>query len=196
MPEVIQKIHPIREIQVLAIVGSLRKGSYNRMLLNAAIEVAPPGMSFEIAEIGDFPPYNQDVEDAGAPAPVARFKDQIRSADGLLIATPEYNYSMPGMLKNAIDWASRPPKDNPFNGKPCGVMSASTGMGGGAKAQYHFRQSCVFVNMFPMNKPEIVIIRAQEKFNSDGKLTDEPTIKILTTFMSEFAKWCERFRSK
>ncbi len=182
------------EMTILSISGSLRKGSYNKILLNAAIELAPQGMTFEFAEIGDLPLYNQDVEDAGIPPQVQRLKEQIRNADAILFATPEYNYSMPGVLKNAIDWASRPPKDNPFNGKPCAIMSASTGMGGGAKAQYHLRQSCVFVNLIPMNRPEIILPKAQEKFDANGTLTDDAARKILTTFMQSFKEWVERLR--
>lgn len=179
---------------ILAILGSLRKASFNRMLFNAAIEVAPEGMTFEIAEIGDLPLYNQDVEDTAIPPQVLRLKEQIKRVDALLFVTPEYNYSMPGMLKNAIDWASRPPKENPFNGKPCAIMSASTGMGGGARAQYHLRQTCVFVNLIPMNRPEIILPRTMEKFNEQGMLTDDATRKILTTFMQSFKEWAERFK--
>jgi len=194
MAEEIQQIHPIRVIQVLALLGSLRKASFNRMLLAAAIELAPEGVQFETAEIGDFPLYNQDVENAGIPPQVRRFKEQIRNADALLFATPEYNYSMPGVLKNAIDWASRPPKENPFNGKPCAMMSASTGMGGGSKAQYHLRQSCVFVNLIPMNRPEIILQRCADKFDANGKLTDEATRTFLTAFMQSFKEWVERMQ--
>lgn len=179
-------------MKILAILGSLRKASFNRMLLNAAIELAPEEMTFEIAEISDLPLYNQDVEDAGSLPQVQRLKGQIRNADALLFATPEYNYSMPGVMKNAIDWASRPPNENPFNGKPCAIMSASTGMGGGARAQYHLRQSCVFVNLIPMNRPEIILPKVQEKFDEQGKLTDEATRKILTAFMQGFQQWVER----
>ncbi len=180
-------------MNILVLLGSLRNGSYNRMAMNSAEAVAPKEMQFEFAEIGDLPLYNQDVENAGIPAPVVRLKDQIRKADGLLFVTPEYNYSMPGVLKNAIDWASRPPKENPFNGKPCAIMSASTGMGGGAKAQYHLRQSCVFINVIPMNRPEVIITKAMEKFDAEGTLTDEATKKIVTAFMQSFKEWVERF---
>ena len=179
-------------MKILTILGSLRKGSINRMVLRAAIELAPKEMAFEESDISAFPLYNQDIENSGIPDVVVHFKEQIRRADGLLFATPEYNYSMPGVLKNAIDWASRPPKENSFNGKPCAIMTAGTGMGGGAKAQYHFRQSCVFVNLIPMNKPEIVIPKAMEKFDANGKLTDEATIKKLTEFMESFHRWVER----
>jgi chromate reductase len=179
-------------MNIIAILGSLRKASFNRMLLSAAIELAPPEMSIEIADISQLPLYNQDVEDAGAPEPVRKLKEQIRGADAVLFITPEYNYSMPGLMKNAIDWASRPPKENPFNGKPCAIMSASTGMMGGSRAQYHLRQSCVFVNLIPKNKPEVIVMRAQEKFDADGKLIDEATRKILATFMQSFKEWTER----
>jgi chromate reductase len=181
-------------MNVLVIIGSLRKGSYNRLTAQAAIEVAPPDVKFEFAEIGDLPLYNQDVEDAGIPPQVLRLKQQIREADALLLATPEYNYSMSGVLKNAIDWASRPPSDNPFNGKPCAMLSASQGLFGGARAQYHLRQSAVFVNLIPMNKPEVMVTKAQEKFDANGKLTDEATRKVLTAFMKAFKDWTERLR--
>jgi chromate reductase, NAD(P)H dehydrogenase (quinone) len=181
-------------MHVLALLGSLRKGSFNRMALNAAIELAPQEMTFEIADISEVPPYNQDVEDAGIPPVVNRLKEQIKQADAILFATPEYNYSMPGLLKNAIDWASRPPKENPFNGKPCAIMSASTGMLGGARAQYHLRQSCVFVNLIAMNRPEVIISKAAEKFDQSGKLTDEATRKILTVFMKTFEEWAKRMQ--
>ena len=181
-------------MHVLALLGSLRKGSYNRMTLNAAIELAPPGVTFEIADLSEIPPYNQDVEDAGVPATVQKLKDQIAKADAVLFATPEYNYSMPGVLKNAIDWASRPPKDNPFNGKPCAIISASTGLFGGARAQYHLRQSCVFVNLLTMNRPEVMVTKAQEKFDENGVLKDEATKKVISAFMKSFQEWTERMK--
>lgn len=182
-------------MHILAIIGSLRAGSYNRMAVGAAIEVAPPDMQIEIAEIGDLPLYNQDVETAGIPPVVRRLKDQIKAADAILFASPEYNYSMPGVLKNAIDWVSRPPADNPFNGKPCAILSASTGMLGGARAQYHLRQSCVFLNLLPMNKPEVMIARAQEKFDANGKLTDDVTRKVLKSFMQSLQAWTVRMQA-
>jgi chromate reductase len=181
-------------MKVLAIVGSLRKNSFNRMAVHAAQELAPPDVTFEFAEIGDLPLYNQDVEDAGAPESVKRLKAQVKAADAILFASPEYNYSMSGVMKNAIDWVSRPPAENAFNGKPCGIMSASTGMLGGARGQYHLRQSAVFVNLHVMNKPEIVIAKAAEKFDVNGKLTDEATRKMLSTFMKSLKDWTERLR--
>jgi chromate reductase len=181
-------------MHVLALLGSLRKGSFNRMALHAAIEVAPQEMMIEIADISEIPLYNQDVENTGDPPVVKRLKEQIKQADAILFATPEYNYSMPGVLKNAIDWASRPPSENPFNGKPCAIMSASTGMLGGARAQYHLRQSCVFVNLIPMNRPEVMVSKAAEKFDENGKLKDEATRKMLTVFMKSFEEWTRRIQ--
>ena len=162
------------------------------MAANAAIEVSPNDMEFEFADISTLPLYNQDVEDAGAPESVKKLKQQIKEAGGLLFVTPEYNYSMPGVLKNAIDWASRPPAENPFNGKPCAIMSASTGMLGGARVQYHLRQSCVFVNLIAMNRPEVMITKAADKFGANGKLTDEATRKVVTNFMKSFGDWVDR----
>ena len=179
-------------MNIIAILGSLRKASFNRMLLNAAIELAPPDMKIEIADISQFPVFNNDVEEAGPPEPVRKLQQQIRNADAVLFVTPEYNYSMSGAMKNAIDWASRPPKENPFNGKPCAIMSASGGLLGGVRAQYHLRQSCVFVNLIPMNKPEVMLMKAMEKFDADGKLIDEPTRAILTVFMQSFKEWTIR----
>ena len=182
-------------MKIIAILGSLRKASFNRMLLNAAIELTPADMTIEIADITKFPLYNQDVENVGVPDAVKKLQEQIRSADGVLFVSPEYNYSMSGVLKNAIDWASRPPKENPFNGKPCAMMSASTGMMGGSRAQYHLRQSCVFVNLIPMNKPEVIVMKAQEKFDADGKIIDEATRKVVATFMQSFKDWTARMKN-
>jgi chromate reductase len=164
------------------------------MAVQAAQELAPPDVQIEYAEIGDLPLYNQDVEDAGVPEAVKRLKEQVRAADAILFASPEYNYSMSGVLKNAIDWVSRPPSDNPFNGKPCGIISASQGMSGGMRVQYHLRQSAVFVNLHPMNKPEVFIQKAQDKFDASGKLTDEATRKVLGQFMKSLKEWTERLR--
>src|SRR5262250_1775125 len=158
-------------IAVLAICGSLRAGSYNKAALRTAVELKPPGMTIETADIGSFPLYNEDVRAQGFPPPVERFRDQIAAADALLFVTPEYNYSVSGVLKNAIDWASRPP-DQPFDGKPVAMMGASMGLGGTGRAQYHLRQSCVYLNMFPLNKPEVMISQAQNKFDASGRLTD------------------------
>lgn len=159
---------------ILALLGSLRDGSYNKMLLHAAEELKPEAMTIVEADIFDIPHYDQDIEDSHVPEPVIKLKQQIREADALLFVTPEYNYSVPGVLKNAIDWASRPPADNPFAEKPAAIMSTSTSMLGGARAQYHLRQICVFLDVYVMNKPEVIITKAAEKFK-DGKLIDEST---------------------
>jgi chromate reductase, NAD(P)H dehydrogenase (quinone) len=165
-------------MNVLAISGSLRKGSFNTLALRAAQKVAPEGITVEIGDISDIPLYNDDLAALGAPAAVARLKDQLAHADAVLIATPEYNYSVPGVLKNAIDWISRPPEP-PLNGKPVAILGASMGALGTARAQYHLRQIFVFLNTFTLNKPEVFIGAAHTKFNADGELTDEMTKKML-----------------
>jgi len=181
-------------VRVLGFSGSLRKGSYNSALLRAASEVLPEGMSLQIFDLSPIPLYNADVEAAGVPEIVGNFKARIAAADALLIATPEYNYSIPGVLKNAIDWASRPPNASPLNGKPLAIMGASNGPGGTIRAQMHLRHVCVFTNMLPLNKPEVRIIRAAEKFDAEGLLTDEATRKELRALLEALAAWTRRLR--
>ena len=159
-------------LKVLGFAGSLRAGSYNRALLRGAANLLPQDMTLEIFEIEDIPAFNQDLE-GDIPKKVKEFKSKIREANAILIATPEYNYSVPGVLKNAIDWASRPYGDNPFDGKPVAIMSASVGMLGGSRAQYHLRQIFVFLNMYPVNGPEVIVPFAQDKFDATGKLIDD-----------------------
>ena len=180
-----------RLMKVLSICGSLRKGSYNRAALRAASELVPDGMSLAHAEIADIPLYNEDVRQAGFPPPVQRLRDAIAGADALLFATPEYNYSVSGVLKNAIDWASRPP-DQPFNGKPVAIMGATAGLWGTSRAQYHLRQSCVFLNMLPINKPEVLIAQAQNKFDAEGRLTDQTTRDLLAQLLVALRDWTRR----
>lgn len=182
-------------IKVLGLVGSLRKGSYNRGLMRAAVELLPDGMSLEVAEIGDIPAYNGDVEEHGAPGSVVQLKERIRTADALLIATPEYNYSIPGVLKNAIDWASRPPQP-PFKGKPLAIMGASMGMFGSARAQYHLRQTAVFLDMHPLNKPEVMVAMAHTKFDEKGRLVDEKTREFIRDLLIALGAWTRRLQSK
>lgn len=165
-------------MNVAAISGSLRKGSFNTLALRAAQKAAPEGVTVEIVDISDIPLYNDDLAKLGMPAAVARLKEQLAHADAVLIATPEYNYSVPGVLKNAIDWISRPPEP-PLNGKPVAILGASMGALGTARAQYHLRQILVFLNTFTLNKPEVFIGAAHTKFNAEGELTDEPTKKML-----------------
>jgi chromate reductase len=181
-------------IKVLGICGSLRKNSYNAMALKVAGENLPPGMILDVFDkMVEIPLYNEDVKEKGFPPPVADLRARIKSADALLLATPEYNYSISGVLKNAIDWASRPP-DQPFDGKPVAIMGASRSLYGTARAQYHLRQTCVFLNMFPFNKPEVLIIQAQNKFDAQGKLTDEPTRKFIADLMVALADWTKRLK--
>jgi chromate reductase, NAD(P)H dehydrogenase (quinone) len=184
-----------RVVKVLGICGSLRKGSYNHAALRAANELLPDGMSLTIAEIADIPLYNEDVRQAGFPPPVQRLRDAIAAADALLFATPEYNYSVSGVLKNAIDWASRPP-DQPFNGKPVAIMGATAGLWGTSRAQYHLRQSCVFLNMLPINKPEVLIAQAQTKIDAEGRLTDQTTRDLLAQLLVALRDWTRRLAAR
>ena len=161
-------------LTILGIAGSLRKASYNRAALRAAQQLAPQGAQIEIFDLEGIPPFNQDLEKSPSER-VVRFKERIRAADAILFVTPEYNYSIPGVLKNAIDWASRPYGDNAWDGKPVAVMGASVGSLGTARAQYHLRQVFVYVNMHPLNRPEVMIANAAERFDAQGNLTDEKT---------------------
>jgi chromate reductase len=175
-------------LNVLGISGSLRKGSYNTAALRAAQELAPEGMTIEIGAIGDIPLYSADVQATGFPAPVTALAEKMRAADAVLIASPEYNYSIPGVLKNAIDWLSRLP-EQPFAGKPVGMLGASMGVLGAARAQYHLRQCFVFLDALPMNKPEVFITLAQNKFDAEGRLTDEPTRGFIAANLQALARW-------
>src|SRR6478609_6525154 len=166
-------------ITVLGICGSLRAGSFNKAALRAAIEEKPPGMTIETAEIGSIPLYNEDVRALGFPPPVEKLRTQIAAADALLFVTPEYNYSTSGVLKNAIDWASRPP-NQPFDGKPVAIMGATASLWGTARAQYDVRKMCVYLNMFPLNKPEVLIAQAPSKFDAELKLTDKTTRDMIS----------------
>ena len=181
------------QISVLGFAGSLRKQSYNRALLSTAVELCPPGMTIEVVELNEIPPFNQEAE-TQMPVPVKLFKEKIKAADALLIATPEHNYSIPGVLKNAMDWASRPHGDNSFEGKPVAIMSASTGMLGGARAQYHLRQTFVFLNMHPLNKPEVFITFAAQKFDANGRLNDDIARKLIKDLLNSLARWTLKLR--
>jgi chromate reductase len=180
-------------IHVLGIAGSLRKASVNKGMLRAAADVLPDGMLLETFDLAPIPLYNGDVDAAGTPEAVRHFKARIAAADALLIATPEYNYSIPGVLKNAIDWASRPPKESPLNGKPLAIMGAG-GAAGTTRAQLHLRQVAVFTNMLPLNKPEVAIQRAWEKFDADGNLTDEPSREAIRALLQALLAWTSRLQ--
>lgn len=182
-----------RLVHILGIAGSLRKGSYNRAALRAAQELAPEGADIELFELDTIPLFNQDLEPQ-MPRAVADLKARIREADAVLFVTPEYNYSVPGVLKNAIDWASRPYGDNSWDGKPAAIMGASPGMLGTARAQYHLRQMLVFLNMYPLNRPEVMIARAQEKFDGEGNLTDPETRKRIAKLVQALADWAAAMR--
>jgi chromate reductase, NAD(P)H dehydrogenase (quinone) len=182
-------------VTVLGICGSLRKGSYNMAALRTAIALRPPGMTVTLADISEIPPYNEDVRAQGFPPPVERLRRQIKEADAILFACPEYNYSMPGVLKNAIDWASRPP-DQPFAGKPCAIIGAAAGMAGTARAQYDLRRSCVFLDMHPINKPEVFIGQAQTKFDADGNLLDEAAKGFIRDLMAALPGWARRIAGR
>lgn len=182
-------------LHVAAFAGSLREGSYNRALLRNAKDLAPGGMTIRIVDIAEIPLYNADVEAEGDPPPVADFKGAIRRADGLLIATPEYNHGVAGVTKNAIDWASRPPRESPLDGKPVAILGASPGRTGTARGQSQLRQAFEFTNSYCMPQPEILVYRAHEKFDDEGRLTDESTRQYLEKFLSAFAEWIRQFGS-
>ncbi|HCY16801.1 MAG: NADPH-dependent FMN reductase [Curvibacter sp. GWA2_64_110] len=174
-------------MKVLGISGSLRKGSYNSMALRAAQKLAPAGMEISMADISQIPMYNDDVRAAGEPAAVTALKAQVRAADAVLIVTPEYNFSIPGVLKNTLDWLSRPPEP-PFDGKTVAIMGASPGPVGTARVQYHMRQVMVFMNAFVVNKPEVFISNCASKFNEQGELTDETTAKFIGELLVSLQK--------
>lgn len=181
------------KIKVLAIPGSLRKGSYNLSALRAAQKLAPTGMELEIFGLNGIPPFSEDDE-KNPPARVVEFKRRIREADAILFSTPEYNYSIPGVLKNAIDWASRPYGDNAWAGKPVALMGASPGMLGSARAQYHLRQVFVFLNLYALNQPEVLIANAAQKFDATGNLTDEKTKEMIKRLLDALVSWAQRFK--
>jgi chromate reductase len=167
-----------RAIQILGIPGSLREGSFNRMALRAASRLVPDSAKLQIIELNGIPPFNQDREQA-PPAPVTELKAAIRAADAVLFCTPEYNYSIPGVLKNAIDWASRPHGDSAWKGKPVAVMGASIGALGTARAQYHLRQCFVFLEMPCVLQPEVMIGKADSRFDTKGNLLDETSRDLI-----------------
>jgi len=167
-----------KQFKILAFAGSLRKGSYNKALVRAAVEIAPQNVKMEVFDIEGIPPFNQDLENTPSEK-VKEFKEKIRNADALLIATPEYNYSVPGVLKNALDWASRPYQQNVLTGKPVALMSASTGRFGGVRAQCHLRQSFVRLNAYTFNQPEVMLSSAAENVDANGRLTNEDTRTLI-----------------
>jgi chromate reductase len=184
--------NPPRVFDVAAIAGSLRRASYNRGLVRAAVELAPPSLRITTYEIGDLPFYNADVEER-PPAGVAVLRRAVARSDALLIAVPEYNYGVPGVLKNAIDWLSRPARGSALDGKAAAILGASAGRSGTARGQLQLRQAFVFTNTLAMLQPELLIAGGAEKFDADGNLTDPSTRDHLRAFLERFAEFIARF---
>jgi chromate reductase len=178
-------------ISIFGFAGSLRRGSYNKAILQAAMELVPEDAQLEIFDLAGISLFNQDLENQ-PPDTVKAFKAAIRGADAILIATPEYNYSIPGVLKNAIDWASRPYGDNAFDGKPAAIMGASMGMLGTARAQYHLRQTFVWLNMYPINKPEVMVPFVQNSINEQGQVTDQKTREKIRELLEVLIAWTKQ----
>jgi chromate reductase len=183
-----------KNFRILGFAGSLRRDSYNKALLRAALELVPEGVVLDIFDLEGIPPFNQDLENEPVER-VKEFKAKIKAADAVLIATPEYNYSIPGVLKNAIDSASRPHGDNAFEHKPVAIMGAAPGMIGTARAQYHLRQCFVFLSCFALNHPEVMVSRAQEKIDRDGKVIDQKTRELIRQLLEGLIAWTRRLSS-
>jgi len=181
--------------RVVAFAGSLRRRSFNRALIEAAREIAPPALTIESVGIGGLPLYDADLEAQGDPAPVTEFKAALASADGILIATPEYNDGIPGVLTNALDWGSRLPGRSPLAGKPVMVMGASPSQVGTARAQLHLRQVLAHVQARALPPPELLVARAHERFDAELHLTDEGTRRLLADLLRRFVIWIARERS-
>lgn len=181
------------KINILGIAGSLRKASYNRAALRAAQLLAPEDAALEIFELDGIPPFNED-EEKNPQAVVTELKEKIRAADAILFVTPEYNYSVPGVLKNAIDWASRPYGESAWDGKPVAIMGASVGVFGTARAQYHLRQTFVFLNMYPLNRPEVMIGNASQRFDEQGNLMDETSKDLIRQLLQNLVAWTRQLK--
>lgn len=178
-----------RQLRVVGIAGSLRAGSLNRALLRAAQAAAPEGMTIEIFDLLDVPLYNGDVEAAGDPPAVKRLKQSIGASDAVLMVTPEYNHGVPAVMKNSVDWMSRPPGKAVLGGKPVALMGASPGITGTARGQSQLRQAFEFTNSYAMPQPELLVFKAHEKFDAEGRLVDEATAAHLRSFLGAFADW-------
>lgn len=180
------------QVKVLGFAGSLRRASFNRGLIRAAAELAPAGVTLEVFDLAGIPLYNQDVEDAGEPPAVAAFKRAIAAADALLVATPEYNHGMPGVLKNALDWASRPRATSPLRDKPMAVLGASPGRGSTARAQAQLREAAVFTGACVMPLPELLVSSAAQHFNDDGDLVEAEVRTALVELIEALRTWTVR----
>ena len=184
-------------VHVFAVAGSLRKDSFNKKLLRAAIELVPPGMMIhQFDGLADIPPYDADLDVDPRPEPVRALKQMLAACDGLLIVTPEYNYGIPGVLKNAIDWASRPPAASPLGGKIALLMGASTGMAGTARAQQQLRQNFVFTKTTVLPQPEVLVAHAPQKFDSEGRLIDDMAKQIIAERLRALGEWIYRLRQR
>lgn len=181
-------------LTILGIAGSLRRASYNRGLIRAAVDLAPAGMTVVPYDLAEIPLFNADIEAEGDPAAVADFKREIADADALLIATPEYNHCVPGVLKNAIDWASRPARRSVLSEKPVAILGASTGRGATARAQAHLRDGLAFTNGLVLPLPEVLVALAGERFDDAGDLTDEETRTEVRDLLVALAAWTRRLR--
>jgi chromate reductase, NAD(P)H dehydrogenase (quinone) len=181
-------------IHVLGIAGSLRRGSYNRLLVRAAQRLAPAGLVVHEFDLADVPLFDADVEQRGDPEGVVAWKRAIREADALLIATPEYQHSLPGVLKNALDWASRPPSDPPLGRKPVAVMGATTGRYGTARAQADLRKVLAYNDALILQRPEVMVAQAKQAFDADGRLVDEGAERFLRQLLVNLAAWTRQVR--
>ncbi len=179
------------KLRILGISGSLRKGSFNTAALRAAVELCPAEAEVEICEIGNLPLFDQDSEQ-DPPAAVTEFKQKVAAADAIIFSTPEYNYSVPGVLKNAIDCGSRPYGKSAWDGKPAAIMGASPGGIATARAQYDLRKMMVFLNMFPINKPEVMIGNCSNKFDAEGNLNDDATRDIILRMLEALIAWTRK----
>ena len=183
-------------MKFLEIVGSLRSGSFHKALAKAAINLVPADVEMEMFEgLQDIPPFNQDME-SKMPEAIIAFKNKIMAADAIVIVTPEYNYSIPGVLKNAIDWASRPYGQSAWKEKPVALMSGSVGNVGGSRAQYHLRQTFVFLEMYPLNQPEVIIPQIGEKFDNKGNLIDAHTRDKVKEQLEALAVWTKKLKGE
>ncbi len=181
------------KLAILGISGSGRKGSFNTALLEAAKQLLPQNATLEIVDVSRLPLYNQDLEQE-MPEEVKELKKKIRGADAILFATPEHNYSITAVLKNAIEWGNRPPRDASWSGKPAAIISASTSLRGGARAQLHLRQIMIDLNMYPINRPLLLVANAKDKFDESLKLTDEETRQTLREVLSSLVEWTRKLQ--
>ena len=181
------------KLRILGISGSGRKGSYNTALLEAAKELAPENVLIETYDISNLPLYNQDLE-TRIPPQVRELKSKVKQADAILFATPEHNYTITAVMKNAIEWGNRPPNDNSWDNKPAAIMSASSGPRGGARAQLHLRQIMVDLNMFPINRPQLIVANGEGKFDAKMKLTDPQIRETLRNLLIRLEEWTRKLR--